>query len=276
MPLKALLSSRENEIAILYAGGDTYNIIAKQLFIAPSTVRSHLAAIYRKLKLSSKLELKARLDGDFALANPMTDETAIISELALRLDDGISREKALSAVLRIISGSDGDLNTVIPAILGYALELCDAEFGIMFKYNKEGRFSANFTKGISQECQDWLDKEGEFTAGPKTALDYLVVHREVVNVVDLQSSEFYTDTPLQHATVVLGGARSFVAIPMLAGDDLVGAFNIYRRQVRPFTEGITRLASMFADQSVIAIKNAQLISALRAATHADDPDAILT
>lgn len=62
---------------------------------------------------------------------------------------------------------------------------------------------------------------------------------------------------------MLGGARSFVAIPMMSGDGLVGAFTIYRQAVRPFGARATTLAQTFADQSVIALDNARMIGALR-------------
>jgi GAF domain-containing protein len=52
---------------------------------------------------------------------------------------------------------------------------------------------------------------------------------------------------------------------MLAGDTLVGAFTIYRQTVRLFSEYTTRLAQMFAAQSVIALENARIIKAIQAA-----------
>ncbi|MFT7210100.1 MAG: TolB-like protein/DNA-binding CsgD family transcriptional regulator/Tfp pilus assembly protein PilF [Granulosicoccus sp.] len=52
------LSPRELQIAQSYAQGATYQIIAETLSIAPSTVRTHLATIYRKVGVSSKLELR--------------------------------------------------------------------------------------------------------------------------------------------------------------------------------------------------------------------------
>lgn len=62
-PKTESLSAREHEIALAYAGGATYQQIADRLCIAPSTVRTHLSALYRKLGVSSKLELLARLHG---------------------------------------------------------------------------------------------------------------------------------------------------------------------------------------------------------------------
>jgi len=260
------LSSRELEIAKDYAGGATYHRIADRLCIAPSTVRTHLATIYRKLEVSSKLELHARLQGSSAAPRDQTDMSAVISELALSLEEAISREKALSEVLRIISGSQGDLDAVVPSILRYALELCDAEFGILFEYDQNMKFRSSFTLGIPSAFQDWLDEQGAFSVSPHTGLGRMEAAREVINILDVRSeSIFHTDNPLRHATAVLGGARSFVAIPMIASDKLVGAFTIYRQRVRPFTEDTTALARMFATQGVIAIENARLMSALRAA-----------
>ena len=87
---------------------------------------------------------------------------------------------------------------------------------------------------------------------------------EVVNIIDVRAETlFQTDKSLRFATAMLGGARSFVAIPMLASNKLVGAFTIYRQQVRPFNDATTQLAQVFADQSVIALENARLLSALR-------------
>ncbi len=258
------LSPRELEIARAYALGDTYHRIAERLCIAPSTVRTHLAAIYRKLEVSSKLELHRMLDGAVTHRKSQTEQAEIISELALSLEEAISRERALSEVLRIISGSEGQINEVIAALLGYALELCDAEFGILFDCTPPDGFRATYTRGIPQAFQDWFAVQGEIQAGPETGLGRMAASHEVVNIVDVRAEEVYrTGDPLRDATAKLGGARSFTAIPMLAGKRLVGAFTIYRQAVRPFDEKAMQLARMFADQSVIAIENARMMSELR-------------
>lgn len=260
------LSQRELQIAQSYAGGETYQTIADALCIAPSTVRTHLATIYRKLEVSSKLELATYLNGDAPEPRSQSEMAAVVSELALSLEEAISREKALSEVLRIISASQGDLEAVMPLILNYALELCDAEFGILFEYQQDGRFLANHAAGIPKLFQAWLDVQGVFTASPETGLGRMKTQREIINIIDVKSEAIYqTDDPLRYATADLGGARSFVAIPMLAGDSLVGAFTIYRQTVRPFSDDSTRLAQMFAAQSVIALENARMIKAIQAA-----------
>ncbi|MGZ2258104.1 LuxR C-terminal-related transcriptional regulator [Roseobacter sp. A03A-229] len=253
------LSPRERQIAERYAAGCSYQEIAADLHIAPSTVRTHLATIYRKLEVSSKVELASRLNGA-ATRRSEVDHAAIISELALSLEEALSREKALNEVLRIIGASQGDLHLVMPAILHYALDLCDAEFGILFEYRDKQRFRASFTLGIPAAFQGWLDDSGTFGVSHQTGLGRMIAQRAAINIMDVKSEALYrTDDPLRFATADLGGARSFVAIPMLAADRLVGAFTIYRQSVRPFSEDALRSAQMFAAQSVIALENARLI-----------------
>jgi DNA-binding CsgD family transcriptional regulator len=236
-----ILSPRETEIASAYAQGDTYQAIAGRLGIAPSTVRTHLATIYRKLEVSSKLDLHARLGGALPEADMQTDHAAVISELALSLEESLRREQALAEVLRIISRSRGEIGAVMSAILGFALDLCEAEFGILFEHHGDRRFAASHTRGIPRPFRDWLDRQGVFAASLRTGLGRLAVQRSVVNIYDVRAEEiFQSDDPLRHATAILGGARSFVAIPMMSGDALVGAFTIYRQTVRPFNAQATR------------------------------------
>jgi DNA-binding CsgD family transcriptional regulator len=55
------LSGRELEIVVRLMNGDRVPAIAKSLFISPSTVRNHLSAVFRKLRVSSQQELIHRL-----------------------------------------------------------------------------------------------------------------------------------------------------------------------------------------------------------------------
>lgn len=261
------LTSRELQIAQSYSAGATYQKIADTLCIAPSTVRTHLATIYRKLEVSSKQELATRLNGETPKSRSQSEMAAVISELALSLEEAISREKALSEVLRIISTTRGDQDAVLLSILSYALELCDAEFGVMFEYGRNKRFHATFTLGIPSAFKTWFENQGWFTVSPHTGLGRMDAQRDVINIFDVKSEDVYkSDDPLRHATADLGGARSFVAIPMLAGQELVGAFALYRQTVRPFSKDATRLAQMFAAQSVIALENARRIRGVQEAS----------
>jgi GAF domain-containing protein/DNA-binding CsgD family transcriptional regulator len=261
-----ILTNREREIAIGYAKGETYHQIAKRLVISPATVRTHLTTIYRKLGVSSKIELHGVLIGEKQIKIPDDEErSALISELALSLEEAVSRERALGQVLRIISLSNGQVDKVIASVLDYALELCDADFGILFEHEAKIGYRAAHMRGIPLAFAEWLSSRGAFQVSPQTGLGRIITTREVINIADVRSESIYrTGDPLRYATADLGGARSFTAIPMLAGDRLIGAFTIYRQTVRPFDSKTLEVAQMFADQSVIAIENARLIGRERA------------
>ena len=167
-------------------------------------------------------------------------------------------------MLRIISGASGDLEKVMAAVLRYALELCDAEFGLLLAYTPKDGFRSTFTRNIPAPFARWFADQGAFHVGAETALGRVAAHHDVVNIADVCAEDIaHHGDPLRDATVDLGGARSFAALPMLAGDRLIGAFTVYRQRVRPFDERTLEVAKLFAVQSVIAIENARLIGEKR-------------
>ncbi|MFB9148911.1 tetratricopeptide repeat protein [Roseovarius ramblicola] len=64
-------------MACAYAAGETYQEIAARLNIAPSTVRTHLSTIYRKLGVSSKLDLHRHLLPAPGSAPPLPEKPSI-------------------------------------------------------------------------------------------------------------------------------------------------------------------------------------------------------
>jgi signal transduction histidine kinase len=169
-----------------------------------------------------------------------------------------SLEQAFYEILRQINSSGGDVERVFELILHRALTFCNANLGILFTY-EDGIYRAIAHANITETFRDWLNGRA-IRADPDTGLGQIARTHKILHIDDVRGEELYrSGNALRIATADLGGARTFLAIPMLTNDQLVGAFTIYRTEIDPFGVQEIETVQAFADQAAIALNNARLV-----------------
>ena len=193
----------------------------------------------------------------------VTDLQDQVRSLTDELTEARHKQTATSEMLKVISSSPGDLQPVFQAMLENAARVCEAKFGVLFRYG-EGAFHAAATLDVPPAYAGFLSR-GSFHPEKEPALAGSPLHRLLLSKDVVRIDDHMAD-PNPGPSSVFGGAQSSIAVPLLKDDELVGAFVIYRTEVRPFTDKQVELVQNFAAQAVIAIENTRLLKELRQRT----------
>jgi hypothetical protein len=201
--------------------------------------------------------------------SPPIVEQKIVARLDRDRDEGMEQLSAASEVLKVITSSPGDLKRVFEVILENATRLCEAKFGALWL--REGdvfRIGAGHLPSSADIAIYQTGMTFALHENPNVPIARMVETKAVLHIVDLLTDKSYIERSSRIVPLVeTVGARTFLGVPMLKNNDLVGAFVIYRTEVQPFTEKQIALVQNFAAQAVIAIENARLLNELRQRTN---------
>lgn len=105
---------------------------------------------------------------------------------------------------------------------------------------------------------------GRFEATAESGLGFIASTKKLVHIEDVAAEKIYrSGDPIRVATVELGKARTFLAVPLMVRDDMVGAFTVYRQKVARFSNSEVSLAEAFARNAAIAVDHTQLLARVR-------------
>ncbi|MGA9515796.1 MAG: GAF domain-containing protein, partial [Pseudolabrys sp.] len=213
-------------------------------------------SIYRK-EVRPFAEKHIELVTNFASQAVIAIENA---RLLNELRESLQQQTATADVLKVISRSTFDLQTVLQTLVESAARLCDADKTIITR-QKNGVFYRAEAYGFSPEFMDYVRNipiQPERGSGFGRAL----LEGRAVHIPDVKADPEYTLVEGQR----LGDYRTVLTVPMLREGVPTGVLSLTRSEVRPFTERQIELATTFADQAAIAIENVRLFESVETRT----------
>ena len=196
------------------------------------------------------------------MTSPSASGTAAVELERLSRDRSelLELQTATSDVLEAIGRSGFELEPIFETVVRHAIHLCKADAGLIFTHERD-HYRLAWISGGSPEYRSELAAR-DVPVGRGTLVGRVGLERSPVLLPDVLADPDYEWTEAQR----LGGFRTILGVPMLSEDEVIGVISLWRRNVDPFAEREIEVATTFAAQGAIAIRNANLMQQLELRT----------
>ena len=217
-----------------------------------------------------RLDVRPFTDKQIELLQTFADQAVIAIENVRLFDEvqartrdlteSLQQQTATADVLKVISRSTFDLQTVLNTLIELAVRLCGADQGAITR-QIDNRFYRTASYGHSTKFSDFI-RDTPVDMNRSSVAGRALVEARIIQILDIKADPEYTFSE----GLEKGDFRTGLGVPMLREGVPIGVLSLTRKEVRPFTEKQFDLATTFADQAAIAIENVRLFESVEART----------